>query len=125
MPISDQVILDEAIRDVQTRKFASIRAAARHYDLCHSTLQRRLHGGVLNHQKAKEQSLLSKEQERLVKASILEAEAHGHPMTSLFVRELAEQISTRSSGLTIVRTVRRFAGAAHSSRRKPLTRRKK
>jgi hypothetical protein len=102
MPVPDQIILDEAIRDVQTRKFASIRTAARHYDLCHSTLQRRLHGGVSNHQKAKQQSLLSEEQERLLKASILEAEARGHPITSPFVRELAEQISTRSGGLTTV-----------------------
>jgi hypothetical protein len=102
MPGTDQIILDEAIHAVQTRKFASIRAVARHYNLDHTTLLRRLRGGVSNHQKAKQQALLSEEQERLLKASILEAEAHGHPMTSPFIHELAEQISTRSGGPTTV-----------------------
>jgi hypothetical protein len=94
----DQETVNEAVRDVQTRKFASIRAAARHHHLSHASLQRRLRGGVSSHQRHKEQSLLSEEQEKLLQSWILEAESNGHPVTNPYVRELAGLISNRSGG---------------------------
>jgi len=102
MPAPDQISIDEALRGLKTRKYASVRAAARYHHVDHATLQRRFHGGLSSQQQHKGQTLLSEEQEKLLKEWILEAEALGHPVTNPFVRELAKQISTRSGGPTTI-----------------------
>ena len=98
MPGPNEISLAEAIDDVQTRKFASIRAAARFHHVDPLTLQRRLRGGLSQKQQHKEQLLLSEQQEKLLKSWILESEAAGHPVTHGYIRELVSLISKQSGG---------------------------
>jgi hypothetical protein len=98
MAIPNETSLAEAINDVQTRKFASIRAAARFHHVDPVTLQRRLRGGLSHRQQHKQQLLISDQQERLLKSWILESEAAGHPATHGYIRELAGLISRQSGG---------------------------
>jgi hypothetical protein len=46
MPTPDEKSLNDAVHDVQTRKFTSIRAAARFHLVSHATLLRRLRGRI-------------------------------------------------------------------------------
>lgn len=98
MAIPNEISLEEDINDVQTRKFASIRAAARFHHVDPVTLQRRLRGGLSYKQQHKQQLLLSEHQEKLLKSWIIESEAAGHPATHGYIRELACLISKQSGG---------------------------
>jgi hypothetical protein len=94
----NELLLDEAMADFRSRKFASLRAAARFYHLSPATLSRRLRGGISQPQQHKKRLLLSEEQEGLLKSWILQSEASGHPVTHSYIRELAGLLSKQTGG---------------------------
>jgi len=104
MAVPNETSLQEAINDVKTRKFASVRAAARFHHVDPVTLQRRLRGGLSYKQQHKQQLLLSEHQEKLLKSWIVESEAAGHPATHGYVRELVSLISRQSGGSSTIGT---------------------
>jgi ribosome recycling factor len=98
MAVPNETSLSEAVHDLQTRKFTSIRAAARFHHVDRVTLQRRLQGGLSHKQQHKQRLLLSEEQEKLLKSWILDSEAAGHPPTHGYIRELVGLLSRQAGG---------------------------
>ena len=66
MAFSNEQKLQQALKDVQAQKFSLIRAAAKAYNVDHSTLGRRHKGGVSKQNAREPQQLLSQKQEELL-----------------------------------------------------------
>ena len=94
--------LNEAIESLNTRKYTSIRAAAKAYGVDRITLTRRLHGGRSVQESHKPRLLLSTEQERLLTRWILDLDNAGHPPNHTQIREFIALISGISGGPTAV-----------------------
>jgi hypothetical protein len=94
--------LQQALNDLHTQKFKSIRAAAKAYDVPRSTLGTRFNGTPTRRVARVSQQLLSTEQEELLVQWILDLEKQGHPVTHPQVREMAELVSELSGGPDIV-----------------------
>ncbi|OAP55765.1 hypothetical protein AYL99_09917 [Fonsecaea erecta] len=94
--------IQQAIQDLETRKYPSIRAAAAANDVNHATLSRRLRGtqsATLAHER---EQLLSNTQEELLKRWILDLAAQGHPPSYSAVRVLAGIVNKSSGGPGLV-----------------------
>src|SRR6266852_2909197 len=98
MASNQEVRLQQAIDDYQTRRYPSIRAAAAANDVDRKTLGRRLKGGISVAQSREPQQLLSNQQEEMLKRWIIDLEAQGHPPTFSAVRELAVVVSKATGG---------------------------
>jgi hypothetical protein len=98
MTSNRELRLQQALQDLQTHKYPSIRAAAAANEVDHTTLSRRLKGQVSRSLARESQQLLSNQQEMLLKQWILDLEAQGHAATYTTIRELAAIISLNSGG---------------------------
>jgi hypothetical protein len=92
----------QALEDLRTRKFTSIRAAATAHGLKRSTLTNRYNGGRSRQTARVAQQLLSQEQEISLVEWILSLEKQGHALTHAQVREMALLISKISGGPEII-----------------------
>jgi len=80
--------IQQAISDYETRRYATIRAAAAANDVDRKTLGRRLQGGFSRPIARETQQLLSNQQEQMLKQWILDLEAQGHAPTFVQIRDL-------------------------------------
>jgi helix-turn-helix, Psq domain len=86
--------IQQALEDLRTQKFPSVRAAAKAHGVNHVTLNRRSKGGISKQEARLAQQLLSQHQEGLLVQWILHSETGGYAQ----VREMAVLISTVSGG---------------------------
>ena len=84
--------LNEAIESLTTRKYTSIRAAAKAYGVDRITLTRRLRGGRSAQEAHKSFFKLSPEQETLLIRWINDLEAAGHAPNHTRIREFVALI---------------------------------
>jgi Tc5 transposase DNA-binding domain len=94
--------LDQAVytasKDLSTRKYTSIRAAAAAHGLSRTTLTRRLNEGQSCHTGHESQQVLSSLQENMLMQWILDLERQEHAPTHTQLREIALRISRNSDG---------------------------
>ena len=97
-PQRDILIVD-ALADLDAGIYSSLRAAARAYHIPESTLRHRRNHPESSHIRAGEdRRLLTSIQEDLLTTFILNCEGVGHPVTFTQLRELVTLISIESGG---------------------------
>lgn len=87
-----------ALRDLDSGRYKSIRAAAAAYKIDHSTLGRRRRGQRNRVESHTEQQLLSSIQEGMLVRWILEAEQAGHAFNHVQLRDMASIVYRASGG---------------------------
>jgi DDE superfamily endonuclease/Tc5 transposase DNA-binding domain len=81
-----------ALNDLKKRKFKSVRAAAGHYKVSHTTLLRRWKGGKTIAESREDQQNLTIPEEKALEKWITRMSATGNPVSQDHIREMAQEI---------------------------------
>jgi hypothetical protein len=81
-----------ALNDLKKRKFKSVRAAAGHYKVSHTTLLRRWKGGKNIAESREDQQNLTIPEEKALEKWITRMSATGNPVSQDPIREMAQEI---------------------------------
>ena len=88
--------MDQALQDVKSSKFSSVRSTAHAWEVAPSTLSHRVNGRVGRRESHSSQQILTPVQEKMLVNWILEQERLGHCPTHQRVREFAARIRSCS-----------------------------
>jgi len=86
--------IKSALDQLSKGEFESVREAARHNNVCHTTLLRRWKGGKSTAESREDQQHLTIPEENALVEWITHLTACGHPPRHAFIRELAEEIQS-------------------------------
>ena len=84
--------IEKALDQLSKREFKSVREAARHNNVCHTTLLQRWKGGKSTAESHEDQQNLTIPEENALVEWITHLTACGHPPRHAFIRELAQEI---------------------------------
>ena len=103
MPYSNEANIKKALTNIDTGVFKLYRAAAKVYDVTHTTLLRRHHGVLITQYKAQiPRQTLSDTTKKRIKDLILWSERSRHALSFQQLREIAGKVSVANRRAPIV-----------------------